>query len=113
MTAECGAFARILVVTLLPMFVHDIDLPEALIEAHRAGNLVIFVGAGASRDAHRKQTPPRAASVQNGTMSCGQTCCRGGTMSCGLSSSLREIRTAGGNRTDQEAVRPPDRGSRQ
>ncbi|WP_342661670.1 hypothetical protein Rruber_05484 (plasmid) [Rhodococcus ruber] len=29
----------------------DVDIPEALIDAHRAGNLVIFVGAGVSVDA--------------------------------------------------------------
>ena len=28
----------------------EVDIPEALIDAHRNGNLVIFVGAGASRD---------------------------------------------------------------
>lgn len=35
----------------LRMWIRDVDFPEALIEAHRAGQLVIFVGAGASRDA--------------------------------------------------------------
>jgi hypothetical protein len=33
------------------MWIREVDLPEALIEAHRGGNLAIFVGAGASRDA--------------------------------------------------------------
>lgn len=33
------------------MWFRDIDFPDALVEAHRAGTLVIFVGAGASRDA--------------------------------------------------------------
>jgi hypothetical protein len=33
------------------MRIREVDLPDELIEAHRAGNLVIFVGAGASRAA--------------------------------------------------------------
>lgn len=33
------------------MWIGKVDFPAALIEAHRAGKLVIFVGAGASRDA--------------------------------------------------------------
>ncbi|MEV5896860.1 SIR2 family protein [Nonomuraea fuscirosea] len=33
------------------MWIRKVDFPAALIEAHRAGKLVIFVGAGASRDA--------------------------------------------------------------
>jgi NAD-dependent SIR2 family protein deacetylase len=33
------------------MWIRDVDFPGALIQAHRASNLVIFVGAGASRDA--------------------------------------------------------------
>lgn len=33
------------------MWIRDVDFPEALIEAHRAAKLVIFIGAGASRDA--------------------------------------------------------------
>lgn len=33
------------------MHIREVDFPAALIEAHRAGLLVIFVGAGASRDA--------------------------------------------------------------
>jgi hypothetical protein len=33
------------------MWIRGVDLPAALINAHRAGELVIFVGAGASRDA--------------------------------------------------------------
>jgi hypothetical protein len=32
------------------MWIRDVDLPEPLIEAHRTGELVIFVGAGASLD---------------------------------------------------------------
>lgn len=32
------------------MWIRDVDFPEALIEAHRAEQLVVFVGAGASRD---------------------------------------------------------------
>lgn len=32
------------------MWIRDVDFPEELIEAHRAGKLVVFVGAGASRD---------------------------------------------------------------
>jgi hypothetical protein len=31
------------------MWIRDVDIPEPLIEAHRVGKLVIFVGAGASR----------------------------------------------------------------
>lgn len=31
------------------MWIRDVDVPEALIDAHRSGKLVIFVGAGASR----------------------------------------------------------------
>lgn len=31
------------------MWIRDVDVPEALIDAHRNGKLVIFVGAGASR----------------------------------------------------------------
>ena len=33
------------------MHIREVDFPAVLIEAHRAGLLVIFVGAGASRDA--------------------------------------------------------------
>jgi hypothetical protein len=33
------------------MWISDVDIPEGLIRAARAGSLVIFVGAGASRDA--------------------------------------------------------------
>src|SRR5213592_4675896 len=33
------------------MRIREVDLPDELIEAHRAGSLVIFVGAGASRAA--------------------------------------------------------------
>lgn len=33
------------------MWIRDVDVPAALIEAHRAQKMVIFVGAGASRDA--------------------------------------------------------------
>ena len=33
------------------MWIREVDFPAALIDAHRAGELVIFVGAGASRDA--------------------------------------------------------------
>lgn len=33
------------------MWIREIDFPAPLIDAHRAGELVIFVGAGASRDA--------------------------------------------------------------
>lgn len=33
------------------MWIRDVNFPEMLIEAHRAGKLVVFVGAGASRDA--------------------------------------------------------------
>jgi hypothetical protein len=33
------------------MWIGDVDIPEGLIEAARAGSLVVFVGAGASRDA--------------------------------------------------------------
>src|SRR4051794_21784652 len=33
------------------MWIGDVDVPLALIEAHKAGRLVIFVGAGASRGA--------------------------------------------------------------
>lgn len=33
------------------MWIRNVDFPEPLIEAHRTGELVIFVGAGASRDA--------------------------------------------------------------
>lgn len=33
------------------MWIRDVDVPLALIEAHKAGRLVIFVGAGASRGA--------------------------------------------------------------
>jgi Domain of unknown function (DUF4020)/SIR2-like domain len=32
------------------MWIRSVDVPRALIEAHRNGSLVIFVGAGASRD---------------------------------------------------------------
>jgi hypothetical protein len=32
------------------MWIREVDFPAALIDAHRAGELVIFVGAGASRD---------------------------------------------------------------
>src|SRR5947209_342331 len=32
------------------MWIREVDFPQALIEAHREGKLVIFVGAGASRD---------------------------------------------------------------
>jgi hypothetical protein len=32
------------------MWTCDVDVPEALIDAHREGDLVIFVGGGASRD---------------------------------------------------------------
>src|SRR5438045_538207 len=32
------------------MWIRAVDMPRALIEAHRNGSLVIFVGAGASRD---------------------------------------------------------------
>ena len=32
------------------MRIRSVDVPRALIEAHRNGSLVIFVGAGASRD---------------------------------------------------------------
>ena len=35
------------------MLIRSVDVPRALIEAHRNGRLVIFVGAGASRDAPR------------------------------------------------------------
>lgn len=31
------------------MWIRDVDIPEPLVEAHRKGELVIFVGAGASR----------------------------------------------------------------
>jgi hypothetical protein len=34
-----------------PMWIREVDFPAQLIDAHRAGELVIFVGAGASRDA--------------------------------------------------------------
>jgi hypothetical protein len=30
------------------MRIRDVDLPTVLVEAHRTGNLVFFVGAGAS-----------------------------------------------------------------
>ena len=30
------------------MLIRDVELPQALIEAHGAGSLVVFVGAGAS-----------------------------------------------------------------
>ncbi|MFI9561174.1 SIR2 family protein [Nonomuraea endophytica] len=33
------------------MWIREVEFPAPLLEAHRAGNLVIFVGAGASRDA--------------------------------------------------------------
>lgn len=33
------------------MWFREVDFPETLIEAHRTGSLVIFIGAGASRDA--------------------------------------------------------------
>ncbi|MBO3745242.1 DUF4020 domain-containing protein [Streptosporangiaceae bacterium NEAU-GS5] len=33
------------------MWIREVDFPAALVEAHRAGKLVLFVGAGASRDA--------------------------------------------------------------
>lgn len=33
------------------MWIRDVDVPQGLIDAHREGRLVIFVGAGASRDA--------------------------------------------------------------
>jgi hypothetical protein len=33
------------------MWISDVDIPEDLVEAARAGSLVVFVGAGASRDA--------------------------------------------------------------
>jgi hypothetical protein len=33
------------------MWIRDVDYPQELIEAHRSGNLVIFAGAGISRDA--------------------------------------------------------------
>jgi hypothetical protein len=32
------------------MWIRDVEFPAALLDAHRAGELVIFVGAGASRD---------------------------------------------------------------
>ncbi|HEY3143013.1 MAG TPA: DUF4020 domain-containing protein [Acidimicrobiales bacterium] len=31
------------------MWIREVDIPEALVEAHRSGELVLFVGAGASR----------------------------------------------------------------
>ncbi|MFD9963969.1 DUF4020 domain-containing protein [Amycolatopsis sp. NPDC058986] len=34
-----------------PVWIRDVDFPSELISAHRSGELVIFVGAGASRDA--------------------------------------------------------------
>ena len=33
-----------------PMWIRDIDVPMSVVEAHRAGDLVLFVGAGASVD---------------------------------------------------------------
>lgn len=33
------------------MWIRTVNLPAELVEAHRAGTLVLFVGAGASRDA--------------------------------------------------------------
>lgn len=33
------------------MWIREVDVPEALVSAHRVGGLVLFVGAGASRDA--------------------------------------------------------------
>jgi NAD-dependent SIR2 family protein deacetylase len=35
----------------LDVWISDVDVPEELLEAARAGTLVVFVGAGASRDA--------------------------------------------------------------
>ena len=32
------------------MWIHDVDVPQALIEAYRASELVMFVGTGASLD---------------------------------------------------------------
>ena len=32
------------------MWIRDVDVPQELVEAHRAGKLVLFVGAGASLD---------------------------------------------------------------
>ena len=52
------------------MWIRDVDLPSSLVEAHRSGNLVIFVGAGASRDApsglpdFRRLTADIAADVE-------------------------------------------------
>lgn len=40
---------KVTVVVLPAMWIRDVDVPEALIGAHRRGDLVIFVGAGASR----------------------------------------------------------------
>jgi len=33
------------------MWIREVDFPEAVIEAQRTGTLVLFIGAGASRDA--------------------------------------------------------------
>jgi hypothetical protein len=52
------------------MWIREVDFPTALIDAHRSGQLVIFVGAGASRDApsnlpdFRKLTSDIAAEAQ-------------------------------------------------
>src|SRR6266508_3350404 len=33
------------------MWIREVDVPEVLVDAHRRGELVVFVGAGASRGA--------------------------------------------------------------
>lgn len=44
-----GIGPLISIVASAAMWIRDVDFPEALIDAHRAGRLVVFVGAGASR----------------------------------------------------------------
>lgn len=44
------ASGEIAAVPWLRMWIRNVDVPQKLIEAHRAGRLVIFVGAGASLD---------------------------------------------------------------
>jgi hypothetical protein len=49
------------------VWVRDVELPEALVDAHRAGDLVIFVGAGASRDEPSGLPDFRALTIQIAT----------------------------------------------
>jgi SIR2-like protein len=48
---RCPGSARLGVIEWASMWIREVDFPAALIGAHRSGKMVIFVGAGASRDA--------------------------------------------------------------